>query len=56
LSISSPPTRSTAAQSVTLLEPPGFLMLNYGAQTPLVALVADIAYGTLVGGLFSLAS
>jgi hypothetical protein len=48
-------TRSTAAPSVALLEPPGFLMLNYGAQTPLVALVAHIAYGTLVGGLISLA-
>jgi len=49
-------TRSTAAPSVALLEPPGFLMLNYGAQTPLVSLVAHIAYGTLVGGFISLAS
>jgi hypothetical protein len=48
-------TRSTAAPSVALLEPPSFLMLNYGAQTPLVALAAHIAYGTLVGGLISLA-
>jgi hypothetical protein len=31
-------------------------MLNYGAQTPLVSLVAHIAYGTLVGGFISLAS
>ena len=49
-------TRSTAAPSVALLEPPGFLMLNYGAQTPLVSLAAHIAYGTLVGGFISLAS
>jgi hypothetical protein len=49
-------TRSTAAPSVALLEPPGFLMLNYGAQTPLVALAAHIAYGALVGGFVSLAS
>jgi hypothetical protein len=49
-------TRSTAAPSVALLEPPGFLMLNYGAQTPLVALAAHIGYGTIVGGFFSLAS
>lgn len=49
-------TRSTAAPSVALLEPPGFLMLNYGTQTPLVALLAHMAYGTLVGGFFSLAS
>jgi len=40
---------------VALLEPPGFLMLNYGVQTPLVSLVAHIAYGTLVGGFVSLA-
>ena len=31
-------TRSTAAPTVALLEPPGFLMLNYGPQTPLVPL------------------
>ena len=49
-------TRWTAAPSVALLEPPGFLMLNYGVQTPLVTLVAHIAYGTLVGGFVSLAS
>jgi hypothetical protein len=49
-------TRSTAAPSVALLEPPGFLMLNYGLQTPLVALAAHVAYGTLVGGFVSLAS
>jgi hypothetical protein len=49
-------TRSTAAPSVALLEPPGFLMLNYGLQTPLVSLAAHIAYGTLVGGFVSLAS
>jgi hypothetical protein len=48
-------SRSTAAPSVALLEPPGFLMLNYGVQTPLVSLVAHIAYGTLVGGFVSLA-
>lgn len=43
-------TPSTAATSVALLEPPGFLMLNYGARTPLVTLVAHTAYGALVGG------
>ena len=49
-------TRSTAAPSVALLEPPGFLMLNYGARTPLVALAAHVAYGAIVGGFLSLAS
>lgn len=48
-------TRSTAAPSVALLEPPGFLMLNYGTQTPLIALAAHVAYGTIVGGFLSLA-
>jgi hypothetical protein len=29
-------------------------MLNYGARTPLVTLVAHIAYGAIVGGFISL--
>jgi hypothetical protein len=49
-------TPSTAAPSVALLEPPGFMMLNYGPQTPLASLVAHVAYGTVVGGFISLAS
>jgi hypothetical protein len=48
-------TPSTAATSVALLEPPGFLMRNYGPQTPLVSLAAHIAYGAVVGGFVSLA-
>lgn len=39
-----------AANSATLLEPPGFLMRNYGPGTPLVSTLAHIAYGTIVGG------
>jgi hypothetical protein len=46
-------TPSTAAPSVALLEPPGFMMLNYGAQTPLVTVVAHVAYGAVVGGFIS---
>ena len=45
----------TGANATALLEPPGFLMLNYGLQTPLVTIVAHIAYGALVGGLTQLA-
>ena len=45
----------TGATSVPLLEPPGFLMLNYGPGTPLVTLVAHIGYGALVGGLMQVA-
>jgi len=46
-------TRFTAADSAPLLEAPGFLMLNYGRATPVVALLAHVAYGSLVGGFAS---
>jgi hypothetical protein len=49
-------TPSTAAPSVALVEPPGFMMLNYGPQTPLVSLAAHVAYGTVVGGFVALAA
>lgn len=49
-------TPLTGANEVALLEPPGFLMRNYGASTPLVNVVAHVAYGTLVGGFVQLAS
>ena len=48
-------TPLTAANEKTLLEPPGFMMLNYGRRTPLVALLAHIAYGAIVGEFVSLA-
>ena len=35
------------------LEPPGVLALNYGRQTPLVTLVAHVAYGIALGVLLS---
>jgi hypothetical protein len=47
-------TPSTAATSVALLEPPGFMMRNYGARTPLVSLAAHVAYGAVVGGFVAL--
>ena len=34
------------------LEPPGFLALNYGYQTPLSVLVAHVIYGAILGGLY----
>jgi hypothetical protein len=43
-------TGFTAAGSSPLLEPPGFLLLNYGRQTPVVTVIAHIAYGAIVGG------
>lgn len=39
--------------STAVLEPPGLFALNYGAQTPLVALAAHLAYGVLLGLLLS---
>lgn len=42
-------TPDTAANDITLIEPPGFLMLNYGRSTIAVSLIAHIVYGALVG-------
>ena len=39
-----------AAGSSPLLEPPGFMLLNYGRQTPVVTIVAHVLYGAIVGG------
>ena len=45
-----------AAGSAPLLEPPGFLLVNYGRQTPIATLVAHVAYGAIVGGFIGLAA
>ena len=45
-----------AAGSTPLLEPPGFLLVNYGRQTPIATLVSHVAYGAIVGGFISLAT
>jgi hypothetical protein len=45
----------TAAPATASLEAPGFLLLNYGVQTPVVTVVAHVAYGALVGGFTSIA-
>jgi hypothetical protein len=42
-------TGDTAATSSPLLEPPGFMLLNYGRATPVVTLLAHLAYGATVG-------
>lgn len=39
----------SAATSSPLLEPPGFMLLNYGRATPLVTIAAHLAYGAIVG-------
>lgn len=38
-----------------MLEPPGFLGLNYGRRTPLLALLAHLVYGAILGGFYRLA-
>ena len=42
-------TPETAAHEIALIEPPGFLMLNYGPNTFLVTLVSHMVYGAIVG-------
>jgi hypothetical protein len=42
------------AGSTPLLEPPGFMMLNYGAGTPIVTMIVHIVYGAIVGEFVSL--
>jgi hypothetical protein len=44
----------TAANEFPLIEPPGFLMRNYGRSTPIVSLAAHVLYGTIVGGFVGL--
>ena len=46
----------SAADSAPLLEPPGFLMRNYGRGTPIATVLAHIAYGAIVGGFVSIAA
>jgi hypothetical protein len=43
-------TRWTDASQSPLLEPPGFMLWNYGRHTTLVTVIAHVAYGGLVGG------
>ena len=38
------------AEETPILEPPGFLLVNYGRRTAIATLVAHIAYGAIVGG------
>lgn len=42
-------TPETAANQRALIEPPGFLMLNYGRSSFVVLLVAHVVFGAVVG-------
>jgi hypothetical protein len=48
-------THATSARSTPMLEPPGFMLVNYGRSTPLVAIVAHLAYGMIVGAFVAAA-
>jgi hypothetical protein len=45
-------TPETAANEFALIEPPGFLLLNYGRNTFFVTLVAHVLFGAIVGGTY----
>ncbi len=38
------------ARATPILEPPGFMLRNYGRHTAIATVVAHIAYGGIVGG------
>jgi hypothetical protein len=44
------------ASASKLLEPPGFMGLNYGYRTPLTTMLAQALYGAVLGGLPQLAA
>jgi hypothetical protein len=37
-----------------MLEPPGFLALHYGVQTPLAVIVSHMAFGAILGAFYHL--
>ena len=39
----------TDAEETPLLEPPGYLLFNYGRSTMLISLVLQLAFGAIVG-------
>jgi len=42
-------TPSSAADSSPLLEPPGFMLLNYGRATPVLTILGHMVYGAIIG-------
>lgn len=43
-------TRWSDARDSPILEPPGFMLRNYGRHSALASIVAHVAYGAIVGG------
>jgi hypothetical protein len=48
-------TTFSAADTAPLVEPPGFMLHNYGLATPVVTVLAHMAYGAIIGGFVHLA-
>jgi hypothetical protein len=48
-------SESRGPEPTKALEPPGFLALNYGRQTPVVTLLAHMTYGGILGACYRLA-
>jgi uncharacterized membrane protein YeaQ/YmgE (transglycosylase-associated protein family) len=42
-------------EAQNMLEPPGFLALHYGIQTPLAILLSHVAFGAILGAFYHLA-
>jgi hypothetical protein len=38
------------AEETPILEPPGFMLVNYGKHTAAATIVAHVLYGTIIGG------
>jgi hypothetical protein len=38
------------AEETPILEPPGFLLNNYGRRTAITNIIAHVAYGAIIGG------
>lgn len=48
-------SESAGPDPTRLLEPPGFLALNYGVGTPLVTIAGHVGYGIILGAFYELA-
>lgn len=48
-------SESRGPEPTKALEPPGFLALHYGRQTPTITLLAHVIYGGILGGFYRLA-
>jgi hypothetical protein len=43
---------SRGPEPTRLLEPPGFLSMNYGRATPIITILAHAIYGAILGAFY----